>query len=93
MSDKCSASLVFIDVALLTELNQTRNFCFCRCVTLVCVLDLVDSIVSGMNQLDLYVKAKSRIRVLPHQTLPRYTPGSASRISSRTFLKKKEVSE
>lgn len=93
MYDKCSAILVFIDVALPTELNPTRNLSLRGCVIHLSALDLVDGIVSGANQLDLYVKAKSRIRVLPHQTLPRYTPGSTSRISSRTFLKKKEVLE
>jgi len=93
MHDKCSAIPVFIDVALPTELNPSQISRFRGCVIHLSALDLVDSIVSGVNQLDLYVKAKSRIRVLPHQTLPRYTPGSTSRISSRTFLKKKEVSE
>jgi Predicted metal-binding integral membrane protein (DUF2182) len=39
------------------------------------------------------VNAKSKTRFLPHQTLPRYTPASTSRISSRMALARNEVLE
>ena len=53
----------------------------------------VDRRQPACRQSVLWVRAKSSTRVFPHQTLPRYTPGSTSRISSRIFFAKNDVFE